>query len=209
MLDYISISLLIVFIPTFFLVSITPGMCMFLALSMGIGIGLKRTMYMMTGELVGVAIIATLSATGIATIMLKYPYIFTIFKYIGGSYLIYLGVLLWLSKGKMSFKLESYNSKISNKNLAIQGFITAIANPKGWAFFISLLPPFIDTKLALAPQVSILVALALIIEFICLVIYASGGHILQKLLQNKSNIRLLDKITGSLMIGIGVWLAVL
>jgi threonine/homoserine/homoserine lactone efflux protein len=209
MIDSINLSFLLIFIPTFFIVSITPGMCMLLALSMGIGIGLKKTMYMMAGELVGVFIMSTLSATGIATIMLKYPYIFTIFKYIGGSYLIYLGVLLWLSKGKMSFKMKTYNNQISNKDLAIQGFITAIANPKGWAFFISLLPSFIDTSLDLVPQLSILITLILIIEFICLVIYASGGHILNRLLQDKSNVKMLDKITGSLMIGIGGWLALL
>jgi threonine/homoserine/homoserine lactone efflux protein len=33
---------------------------------------------------------------------------------------------------------------VSRKQLAIQGFVTAVANPKGWAFFIALLPPFID-----------------------------------------------------------------
>ena len=53
----LDVSLLMVFIPTFFFVSVTPGMCMTLAMTLGMSIGLKRTFYMMIGELLGVAIV--------------------------------------------------------------------------------------------------------------------------------------------------------
>jgi len=208
MLDYINISILLIFIPTFFFVSITPGMCMTLSLSMGMSIGLKKTFYMMYGELVGVGIVASSSVIGVATIMLKYPTIFLVLKYAGGAYLIYLGIQMWMSKGKMALKLNnSCDFNIPKRTLAMQGFITAIANPKGWAFFIALLPPFIDKNLELAPQLSILILLILLIEFICLIIYASGGSTLRRLLQNSSNVKLINKIAGVMMIGIGVWLA--
>lgn len=59
-MDYINLSILAIFIPTFFFVSITPGMCMTLSLSMGMSIGLKRTMNMMYGELLGVAVVVFL-----------------------------------------------------------------------------------------------------------------------------------------------------
>ncbi|WP_419766461.1 MAG: LysE family translocator [Arcobacter sp.] len=193
--------------PTFFFVSITPGMCMTLSLSMGMSIGLKKTMYMMAGELLGVAIVAISSVIGVATIMLTNPTIFVILKYCGGAYLIYLGITMWLSRGKMALNLEGCNFNVSKKSLAIQGFVTAIANPKGWAFFIALLPPFIDEKLPYVPQLSVLIFLILLLEFFCLIIYASGGSTLRKLLQNSSNVKLLNKIAGSMMIGIGVWLA--
>jgi homoserine/homoserine lactone efflux protein len=207
MFDYINLSILAIFIPTFFFVSITPGMCMTLALSMGMSIGLKRTMYMMAGELFGVALVATSSVIGVATIMLNHPTIFIVLKYAGGAYLIYLGISMWLSRGKMALNLEGCSFNVSKKNLAMQGFITAIANPKGWAFFIALLPPFIDEKLAFVPQLTVLIILILSLEFSCLIIYASGGRTLRKLLQNSSNVKLLNKIAGSMMIGIGIWLA--
>ncbi|MEA1914011.1 MAG: LysE family translocator [Campylobacterota bacterium] len=207
MLDIINLALLAIFIPTFFFVSLTPGMCMTLSLSMGMSIGLKRTLYMMYGELLGVGIVATLSVIGVAAIMLQYPFIFAILKYAGGAYLIFLGIQMWLSKGKMSLNTQSQSFNISNKSLALQGFVTAIANPKGWAFFIALLPPFIDKELALAPQLSILIFIILTLEFICLLIYATGGNTLRKLLQDSSNVRLINKIAGLMMMGIGVWLA--
>jgi len=206
-LDYINLSILAVFIPTFFFVSLTPGMCMTLSLSMGMSIGLKKTLFMMYGELFGVALVATASVIGVATIMLQYPQVFVVLKYGGGIYLSYLGISMWLSRGKMALNLEKSSYNISNKNLAMQGFVTAIANPKGWAFFIALLPPFINDKLDLTPQLSILLFFILLLEFICLIIYASGGSTLRKLLQNSSNVRLLNKIAGSMMIGVGIWLA--
>jgi len=205
--DYINLSILAIFIPTFFFVSITPGMCMTLSLSMGMSIGIKRTFFMMYGELLGVGLVATSSVIGVATIMLAYPTIFVVLKYCGGAYLIYLGISMWLSRGKMALNLESSSFNVSNKSLAIQGFITAIANPKGWAFFIALLPPFIDKNLAFVPQLSVLILLILLLEFSCLIIYASGGSTLRKLLQNSSNVKLLNKIAGTMMIGIGIWLA--
>ncbi|RXK06336.1 threonine transporter RhtB [Halarcobacter ebronensis] len=208
MLDLINFTLLLVFIPTFFFVSITPGMCMTLALSMGMSIGLKRTFYMMYGELLGVGLVATSSVIGVATIMLKYPTIFLFLKYGGGLYLGYLGIQMWMSKGKMALKLDkSCQYDISKKSLAMQGFITAIANPKGWAFFIALLPPFIDEKLPMISQLPILILMILSLEFSCLIIYASGGSTLRKILQNSSNVKLINKIAGTMMIGIGIWLA--
>ncbi len=205
----LNISVLVVFIPTFFLVSLTPGMCMTLAMTLGMTIGLRRTFAMMAGELVGVGLIALASVIGVATIMLKYPDIFTVFKYLGGSYLIFIGVQMWMSKGKMAVSSCNTNSAfdISNKALALQGFVTAIANPKGWAFFISLLPPFINQSQPLAPQITVLIFIILSLEFICLIIYASGGSTLRKFLQVSDNVKLMNKIAGTLMIGVGIWLA--
>ncbi len=206
-MDFVNFALLAVFIPTFFVVSLTPGMCMTLSLSMGMSIGLKKTFYMMYGELIGVGLVATSSVIGVATIMLQYPTIFLVLKYGGGAYLVYLGIQMWLSRGKMALNLEKSDYDVSKKSLAMQGFVTAIANPKGWAFFIALLPPFIDDSLPMTSQLIVLIFMILVLEFTCLVIYATGGKTLRKLLQNSSNVRLVNKVAGTLMMGIGVWLA--
>ena len=203
----LDVSLLMVFIPTFFFVSVTPGMCMTLAMTLGMSIGLKRTFYMMIGELLGVGIVALSSVVGVAAIMINHPDIFTIFKYLGGLYLGYLGVQLWLNRGKMALSNTASPTSISATSLAFQGFITAIANPKGWAFFIALLPPFINQTKPLIAQISVLLAIILTLEFICLIIYAGGGNTLRKFLQKGDNVRLMNRIAGTLMLGVGVWLA--
>jgi homoserine/homoserine lactone efflux protein len=203
----IETSALLIFIPTFFLVSVTPGMCMTLALTMGMTIGVKKTFYMMYGELFGVAIVSIAAVSGVAAIMLRFQLLFLALKYIGGLYLIYLGIQMLRSKGKMSLNLEDTQQfTISPKNLMIQGFVTAIANPKGWAFMISLLPPFINPSKPFIPQITILVMIIMTTEFSCLVLYSNGGRTLSRFLEKSGNVRLLNRISGFLMMAVGIWL---
>lgn len=207
-LSFLNFAILAVFIPTFFVVSITPGMCMTLAMTMGMTIGVRRTFWMMGGELIGVGLVATLSVVGVATIMLSYPAVFNVFKYLGGTYLGYLGLQLWQSKGKMAIQNDgSHGFDVSRIQLASQGFVTAVANPKGWAFFIALLPPFIDVERTMAPQLVVLLSLILLLEFLCLILYATGGKTLSHLLQKSANVRLINRLAGTLMLGVGIWLA--
>lgn len=199
-------ALLGVFIPTFLFVSATPGMCMTLALTLGMQIGLRRTLWMMVGELAGVGLVALSAVIGVAAIMLSFPALFWILKAGGALYLGYLGVQLWRSRGAMALQFDAPPRRISRKALISQGFVTAVANPKGWAFFIALLPPFIDPQSPLWLQLGVMLSLILLIEWICLVAYAMGGRSLGRLLQKAENVRLLNRISGTLMIGVGCWL---
>ncbi|MEW7864318.1 LysE family translocator [Aeromonas diversa] len=204
---WIDPAILALFIPTFFFVSVTPGMCMTLAMTLGMSIGLRRTLHMMWGELIGVGLVSVLSVLGVAAVMLNYPTLFHLFKYVGGAYLLWLGIQLWRSRGSMAFSTQS-DARVSTPwSLAMQGFVTAIANPKGWAFMVSLLPPFISPAQPLGPQITALVALILVIEFSCLVLYASGGRTLRHFLARSGNVRLMNRIAGTLMMGVGLWLA--
>lgn len=98
----LSLSLLALFIPTFFFASVTLGMCMTLAMTLGMTIGVRRTIWMMLGELVGIGLVSVLSVLGVAALMLNYPAVFAGFKIVGGAYLICLGVMMWRAKVKMT-----------------------------------------------------------------------------------------------------------
>ncbi|KPZ57162.1 MULTISPECIES: LysE family translocator [Pseudoalteromonas] len=202
----IDVAALAVFIPTFFFVSITPGMCMTLAMTLGMSIGVRRTLWMMIGELLGVATVAVAAVLGVASVMLNYPDAFAILKWVGGAYLIYIGVNMWRAKGKMSVNTHS-PTDVSRQSLFTQGFITAVANPKGWAFMISLLPPFINVDQAVAPQLVILLSVIMVTEFVSMLAYATGGKSLRLFLARGDNIKWMNRIAGSLMMLVGVWLA--
>lgn len=204
----INWALLAAFVPTFLFVSFTPGMCMTLSMTLGITLGVRRTLWMMLGELVGVGLVAVFAVIGVAAIMLSAPWVFTAFKWLGGAYLGYLGWQMWRSRGKMAIpEHTSEASQVSRTALISQGFVTAVANPKGWAFFMVLLPPFIDSRLPLPNQLAILVAIILFIEWLALMTYASGGRTLRALLSEAKHVRLLNRMAGSLMIFVGLWLA--
>ncbi|WOT03830.1 LysE family translocator [Shewanella youngdeokensis] len=202
-----DIALFAVFLPTFFFVSITPGMCMTLAMTLGMSIGVRRTMWMMLGELVGVALVAVLAVMGVASIMLNYPDVFAVLKWIGGLYLGYIGVNMWRSKGKMAIIEGQSSTKVSDLELITQGFMTAIANPKGWAFMVSLLPPFINVEQAVAPQMLGLLSIIMFTEFTSMMAYATGGKSLRIFLSRGDNIKWMNRIAGALMVGVGLWLA--
>ncbi|MDB4001126.1 LysE family translocator [Oceanospirillaceae bacterium] len=202
-----STALLFALIPTFFFVSVTPGMCMTLALTLGMTVGIRRTMWMMLGELFGVGLVAVSVVIGVAALIVQYPQLFVILKLAGGGYLLYLGIQLWRSRGKMAIDLNGAPNNTGRLQLATQGFITAVANPKGWAFFIALLPPFIDPARPLVSQMVILLTVILTLEAMSLMVYALGGKSLSKALQKSGNVRLMNRIAGTLMIGVAGWLA--
>ena len=204
----ITLSVLSVFVPTFLLVSLTPGMCMTLAMVLGMTQGVRRTLWMMVGELAGVGLVAFAAGAGVAALMLRQPELFAVFKWLGGAYLGYLGVMMWRSRGGMAIPegLEA-GPPAARGQLALQGLVTAVANPKGWAFFVALLPPFLDASRPLAPQLAALIAMILAIEFLCLLLYATGGQTLRRLLGQRDSVRLLNRIAGTLMVGVGLWLA--
>jgi threonine/homoserine/homoserine lactone efflux protein len=181
---------------------------MTLAMTLGMSIGIRNTLWMMWGELLGVAIVAIASVVGVSAIMLQFPQIFALLKLIGASYLLYVGINMWRSKGKLAISLSNDGPKsISKHTLFNQGLITAIANPKGWAFMISLLPPFINKQYAITPQLSVLVVVILVSEFTCMMLYATGGKTIGKVLSQQSNVKRLNRVSGTLMIAVALWLA--
>ena len=204
-----TVSDLVILVPTIFLVSISPGMCMTLAMVLGISVGLRRSLWMMAGELTGVLLVALIALLGASSVMLQYPNVFMVFKLLGGLYLIYLGINIFMAKGKMAITSDqSVKPDVSATSLITQGFITATANPKGWLFMLVLLPPFIDSEQALLPQMSLLLATIAVIELTCLMIYAGAGQMVSRLMTTPQYLRRLNIASGILMMGVGVWLAV-
>lgn len=201
---------LLLFAPTMLLISATPGMCMTLAMTLGMSVGVRRTAWMMAGEVIGVSVVIALCGLGISSVMLRYPTVFTVFKLAGGAYMVWLGVQLWRSRGALSVSPELLQGPalLSRAALATQGFVTAIANPKGWAFFLVLLPPFLNTdEGAFNTHFGAIIAIAAVCELLCMTLYAAGGKALSRLLARRGNVALINRAAGSLMIGVGVWLA--
>jgi homoserine/homoserine lactone efflux protein len=202
-----DITILAIFIPTFFVISLSPGLCMSLAMTLGMTIGVKKTLYMMLGEVFGVALVAVLAVVGVASVMIQYPSVFTILKWVGGAYLFYLGVKMWITKVQLATDKDLGYREIPASKLVLQGFVTAIANPKGWAFMISILPPFLNLAKPLPIQLAVLVSIIMMSELICMLIYANGGKWLRRILNNGNHAQWINRIGGGLLGSIGIWLA--
>ena len=201
-----DLTRLITFGASFFFVAMSPGLCMTLAMSLGISIGARRALWMMAGELAGIALVGTAAVIGVAALLLQAPNVFAVFKWIGAAYLVYMGWQTWHSEPPR-LNVEERDRRRTAASLIFQGFITAVSNPKAWAFMVALLPPFVDENRPLLPQLLAMLTLMLVIEFISLQIYAHGGRALSEQLHRRGKARWLNRIAGSLMVGVGIWLA--
>ena len=197
-------STLILFIPTILLVSSTPGLCMTLAFSLGLRYGYSKTLWMMVGELVGVGLVSATALLGVAQLMLKHPALFTIVKYAGACYLLFVAWQLWRSS--KTFKQEACPTQVKGKDLLTQGFVTAVSNPKSWAFSVSLFPGFINKELPIGIQITTLVAIFLVSEFIFMSVYALGGNTLRRFLSADDHLHRLNQAVALLIFGIAIWL---
>ncbi|EFU2060098.1 LysE family translocator [Campylobacter upsaliensis] len=113
-------------------ISLLPGFNMILAFSLGLSLGYKATLWVMVGQLVGLAL-----AVGICILSLnflsQFEFIFQILKYFSVAFLLYMSVKLW--RTKLSIKQDEITKK-RRFSLMLQGFITSVSNPKVWIFFL-------------------------------------------------------------------------
>jgi threonine/homoserine/homoserine lactone efflux protein len=195
---------LLAFAFSFFLIALSPGFCMTLAMTLGISIGVRRTLWWMGGELLGILVVAMSAVGGVATLMVNAPGIFTAAKIAAAAYLVWTAVRTWRSEANIAGK--SGAALLAPHKLIVHGFITSTSNPKAWIFMAALLPPFIDPGRAIVPQAAILLSLMMVIEFTSLLIYAGGGRALMELLTKRGLGHWLNRITAGMMVGIAVWL---
>jgi len=205
----IDATKLLLFVPTMIAISVTPGMCMTLAMTLGMTIGLRRTAWMMLGEAAGVALVVTFCGLGISTLVLRFPQVLIALKVGGGTYIAWLGIQLWRSRGALSVSLEDLGHRPAprRRTLAAQGFVTALGNPKGWAFFLALLPPFLVTAEApLNLHFAALLGIVVISEVASMSLYATGGKALGRVLARRGAVAIINRIAGTMMLGVAIWL---
>ncbi|MFO1402298.1 MAG: LysE family translocator [Steroidobacteraceae bacterium] len=193
---------LLAFCASYFLIAVSPGLCMMLALSLGVSIGVRRALPMMLGEMAGIALVGAAVMAGIAALLLNAPRAFVAFKIAGAGYLLWAAWLTW----KAPVATAGAAVRSDPRALFSQGFITAVSNPKAWVFQASLLPTFIDTRAALVPQAIGLLVLMVALEFASMLLYARGGRSFGAWLLSRGHGRILNRVSALLMVGVALWL---
>ena len=198
-----SPDLIILFIPTIASVSFTPGLCMTLAFTLGLSIGYRRTLWMMLGELSGVASVFTATFWSLGWLLSRDPIYFQIVSFIGGVYLLYLAFQLFRETPEA---IESRDLKKTHPMaLAALGYVTAVSNPKGWAFLMALLPGFVSMDTALVPQFMIMMGIMLTTEFVSMTAYATGGQWLASRLSSSKGVLNANRVAASMLTLAALW----
>ncbi|MBE0406586.1 LysE family translocator [Psychrobacter sp. AOP22-C1-22] len=201
------------FIMAAILLNLTPGTDSMYIITRSISHGRQAGFYSVLGIISGILVHTLLAALGLSIILANSPLAFMIVKYIGASYLCYLGVKMLMAKQQplIASHLQENGKPAPTKSLDHwqiykQGLLTNTFNPKVALFFLAFFPQFIDASYAYSMLSFIVLGLTFAITgFIwcfCLALLASKFS--ENLRKNPSIEVVLNKISGVVFIGLGI-----
>lgn len=147
---------------------------------------------------------------GLSAIIVKSALLFSVFKYVGAIYLIYLGVkTLWaLRKKEVAASVEMNTaSQFENKSCFKQGFLTNLLNPKVAVFFLTFLPQFVDTGSNTFLPFLIMGFTYTVLTAIWFFLYVYLLNQISTFMKKPKTQNMIEGITGAILIGFGIKLA--
>ncbi|HVM89301.1 MAG TPA: LysE family translocator [Puia sp.] len=134
-----------IFALTALVLNLTPGNDMLFVMARSSLQGSKAGMISSLGIMAGCMVHMVAAVAGLSAIIAKSAFAFSVIKYIGAAYLIYLGIQSVLSKSK-GLSFSSSVQEVSYQKIFWQAVFTNVLNPKVALFFLAFLPQFINTK---------------------------------------------------------------
>ncbi len=181
---------------------VIPGPTILLVVSYALGQGWRTALPMAFGVALGDFTAMSLSLLGLGALLATSATLFTILKWVGAAYLVWLGIKLW--RAGQSLDARPRTDAASSLKLLSHAWLVTALNPKGLTFFIAFLPQFIDQKAALLPQVSVFAATFLVLAFANSFAYALVASRARNVMHNPKAICIVNKAGGGLLIGAGI-----
>ncbi|MBY4678517.1 LysE family translocator [Marinobacterium arenosum] len=208
----------LLFLPVAQLIALTPGPNNFFAMRNGVQHGVLAAVLATTGRVLAFAILITISAVGLGAMLASSVLAFTILKWVGACYLIYLGIRMWRNSTQESQAMVADTAEQATgpmpqlslaqlRRLTSQEFLVAISNPKAILLFSAIFPQFIDPAKPTTMQFVLLGGGYLLTEYGASLVYGLGGRQLGRLVKSSTGARRLNRATGGFFIGAGGVLA--
>ncbi len=201
-----SLEVWITYIFATTLILIIPGPTIILVVSQAVTHGRKSVVPLVAGVVFGDFTAMTLSLLGLGAIMTASASLFTLFKWIGALYLLYLGINLWRANPKSS-SIQHGNKDISPRSLFKSSFIVTALNPKGIAFFVAFLPQFISHHESVFKQLLLLGGTFLFLALVNAALYALFASRLREVIKRTSVRKWFNRCGGTALIGAGIFTA--
>ncbi len=201
------------FILAAILLNLTPGTDSMYIITRSISQGQTAGFYSVLGITSGILVHTLLAVQGLSVLLANSPTAFMLVKYIGASYLCYLGFKMLTSKNSNSIanhlsKDQDVTSQkaVNNWQIYKQGVLTNVFNPKVALFFLAFFPQFIDTSYAYGMLSFLMLGLTFATTgFIwCLCLALLAARFSTRLRENPSIETTLNRISGVVFIGLGI-----
>lgn len=146
------------------------------------------------------------AALGLSLIVAQSAVAFNLVKYLGAAYLVYMGIRLLLRK-EQALTMASVASQGARRSLC-EGIIVEALNVKTALFFLAFLPQFVSSGAPLAPQLVILGSICVTLNTtVDVMAVVAADRLLKSGVARAARARLLTKISGVTMLGLGAFLA--
>ncbi len=198
------------FLAAGILLNLTPGNDTIYILTQSIARGRRAGVYSALGIATGTVVHTLLAAFGLSLIVARSLVAFTIIKFIGAAYLVYLGIALLRNTAGISTNLDGERPRDGHGKTYRDAVLTNVSNPKVALFFIAFLPQFIDPLY----RHSVLPFLALGLTFTftgtiwCLILAQFAAVLSSRLRAQPKISAILNKGSGVVLVGLGLKLAV-
>ena len=181
--------------------SLTPGPNSLLALTHGALHGHRRTLCTVAGGALGFVLVIALSMLGIGALLQASASALWVLKWLGGAYLVWLGVQLWRAP-PLQLQASAGAPSPRRSQLFRQGLFAAVSNPKALLFYGAFLPQFLDPARSLWLQFVVMAGTFAAIECVVEVLLARMAHRIRPALERFG--KRFNRVCGGAFAAMGV-----
>jgi threonine/homoserine/homoserine lactone efflux protein len=183
-----------------------PGPTVLLVISYALGHGRKAATAIVAGVALGDLTAMTASMLGLGALLATSAALFTALRWIGGAYLIYLGIKLWRAPVQAADAAQA--PPIKPLRMLAHAYAVTALNPKGIIFFVAFVPQFLVASKPFWPQVLLLEATFVTLAIVNSMLYSLMASAARQKLRQPRVQRAVHRTGGSILVGAGFFAAV-
>lgn len=197
------LDLWLAFVAASTVLVLIPGPTVLLVLSYALGQGRRVAVASALGVALGDLVAMSASLAGLGALVLASATLFTVLKWVGAAYLVYLGVKLWRSTPARLVP-DAAPEIVAARSVFWHAAAVTALNPKSLAFFIAFVPQFLRPDAPLLPQFAILTATFVSLGALNALAYALMADRLRATIRRPTVLRGLSRGGGMALMGMGV-----
>ncbi|MCZ4303984.1 LysE family translocator [Zoogloeaceae bacterium G21618-S1] len=201
-----SVESALTFFVAIFIFAITPGPGVFALLARALVSGARDCVALALGMTISDILYLIFACLGLAAIAKNWGELFTVIRFTGAAYLIYLGVGMWRAPIDDGFAPQVVK-RVSAVGSLVQGFLISASNPKVILFYIAFLPTFMDLTVLTVRDIALAAVLTLAALMLGLMLIATMASRARRYFRSATAMRRLNRGAGSIMVGAGAFLA--
>ncbi|MDA0150324.1 homoserine/homoserine lactone efflux protein [Vibrio sp. LaRot3] len=193
------------YVVTAIVFSLAPGSGTVNSISNGLSYGTRKSLGAVVGLQIGLTFHIILVGAGIGALVAKSAMAFTIIKWVGVVYLVWLGIQKW--RDRTSLTAQKNHEALSGWSLMRSAVLINLTNPKSIVFLVALFPQFINPEQPQLIQFLVLGVTTVVIDAIVMLGYTTLASQMGRFVRSEKVMGKINKVFGSMFVGCGALLA--